>query len=175
MRRRSARRSTLVRAAVGATGFVAMEGVSYATHRWLMHGRGMPWHRSHHPPSSSGLEKNDLFPGSFATGAIAVFALAAAKPRLAPLRWFAVGVTTYGVCYGLVHEVQVHRRLGLPLPDWRYLHWLEESHRIHHLYAGEPYGMLLPIVRPELRRRAAATTRVPWPARSATRASRARL
>jgi beta-carotene 3-hydroxylase len=165
-------------ALVGGAGFVTMEAVSYATHRWLMHGRGMPWHRSHHPPSDGGFEKNDLFPATFAAGAIAVFAVAAAKPRLAPLRWAAAGVTTYGVCYACVHELYVHRRVGLRLPQWRYLRWLEDSHRIHHLYAGEPYGMLLPIVRPELRRQAAASPRAPWPRRStssASRASRARL
>jgi beta-carotene 3-hydroxylase len=160
-----------------------MEAVSYATHRWLMHGRGMPWHRSHHPPSDHGLEKNDLFPASFAAGAVVVFAVAAAKPRLAPLRWIAAGVTAYGVSYATVHELYVHRRVDVPLPRWRYFRWLEDSHRIHHLYAGEPYGMLLPIVRPALRRRAAASTRVPWPTRSDARAdarsrilvSRARL
>ena len=165
----------LTRIAVGAAGFATMEAVSYATHRWWMHGRGMPWHRTHHPPAEHGFEKNDLFPASFAAGSVVVFALAATRPRLAPLRWLCTGVTTYGICYAGVHEVFVHRRLRVQLPRWRYLRWLEDSHRIHHLFAGEPYGMLLPIVRPELRERAAASTRTPWRARPITRASRARL
>ena len=36
-----------------AAAFVAMEGVSYAGHRWVMHGPGMGWHRSHHAPPST--------------------------------------------------------------------------------------------------------------------------
>jgi beta-carotene 3-hydroxylase len=161
--------------AVAAAGFVAMEAVSYATHRWLMHGRGMPWHRSHHPPGTHGFEKNDLFPATFAGGAVAVFALAAVKPRLAPLRWFAAGVTGYGLCYATVHEVLVHHRLPISVPRRGYTRWLDDSHRIHHLFGGEPYGMLLPLVRPELRRRAAESTRSPWPERASTRPIRARL
>ena len=42
--------------------FVAMEGVSYATHRWVMHGFALAWHRSHHAPATSRFERNDLFP-----------------------------------------------------------------------------------------------------------------
>jgi beta-carotene 3-hydroxylase len=147
----------------GALAFVAMEGVSYAAHRWLMHGRGIVWHRSHHPPRGHGLEANDLFPAIFATFAIAAFAAAAIEPSLRWLRPIAIGVSAYGTCYFIVHEVLIHRRLRLPLPRSRYLQWLDDSHRIHHLYGGEPYGMLLPIVSRELRSRAS------------TRRSRARL
>jgi beta-carotene 3-hydroxylase len=146
-----------------AGAFVAMEGVSYTAHRWVMHGRGMAWHRSHHPPRDRGFEANDRFPAIFAAIAIAAFAWAAVDPAAAWLRPIAVGVSAYGICYFLVHEVFIHRRLRIPLPRWRYLAWLDESHRIHHLYGGEPYGMLLPTVSREVRERARA------------RASRARL
>jgi beta-carotene 3-hydroxylase len=156
-------------------GFAGMEAVSYATHRWWMHNRGMAWHRSHHPPRGEGFEKNDLFPATFATGAIAAFALAATKPRLAWLRWPGLGITAYGSCYALVHEVFIHRRVDVKLPRLRYLRWLDASHRIHHLYGGEPYGMLLPVVPAELRERAATSTREPWPLRARTRDKRARL
>jgi beta-carotene 3-hydroxylase len=140
--------------ALGA--FVAMEGVSYAAHRWLMHGRGMVWHRSHHPPRDRGFEANDLFPAIFATVAVAAFAAAAVEPSLHWLRPIAIGVSAYGTCYFVVHEVVIHRRVRLPLPRGRYLQWLEESHAIHHRFGGEPYGMLLPIVSRELRERASA-------------------
>jgi beta-carotene 3-hydroxylase len=79
-------------------------------------------------------------------------------PALHWLRPIAIGVSAYGTCYFVVHEVAIHRRLRLPLPRSRYLRWLVESHRIHHLYGGEPYGMLLPIVSRALRERASART-----------------
>ena len=40
-------------------------------------------------------------------------------------------------------------------------HRLAEAHRIHHLYGGAPYGMLLPVVPAELRERANHTDRNP--------------
>jgi beta-carotene 3-hydroxylase len=122
---------------VAIVAFVGMEGVSYAAHRWVMHGRGMVWHRSHHPPRDRGFEANDRFPVIFGAFAIGAFAWAAVDPAMAWLRPIAIGVSAYGTCYFLVHEVFIHRRLRLPLPRWRYLRWLEASHRVHHLYGGE--------------------------------------
>jgi beta-carotene 3-hydroxylase len=68
-----------------------------------------------------------------------------------------VGVTAYGAVYALVHDVYVHGRLpvfrGRRVPV---LDRLAAAHRIHHLFNGEPYGMLLPVVPRQLRARAAA-------------------
>lgn len=166
--------------------FAAMEVVSYATHRFVMHGVGMAWHRSHHRPPTGRLERNDLFPLCFAAVGVGAFALATTGPRLAPLTWVATGVTAYGALYLFVHEVYVHRRLPVPARRLPYLEWLRESHGLHHRFGGEPYGMLLPVVPAALRARA----RRPGPAdgradgqaspvdaldRRSTRASRSRL
>ena len=62
-------------------------------------------------------------------------------------------MTAYGAAYLFVHEVYIHRRVAAGVPSVRYLEWLRESHRDHHRAGGEPYGMLLPLVR---RRPAAA-------------------
>ncbi len=142
--------------------FVAMEGVSYATHRWVMHGVGMGWHRSHHAPSQGGLERNDLFPVCFSFVGFGVF-LAAAATGTGWLYWAGVGVTAYGAMYLYVHELHIHRRLGIHTPDLAYLRWLREAHRRHHMSGGEPYGMLLPLLR----------RREPVPA--STRLTRSRL
>ena len=64
--------------AVGA--FVAMEGASYALHRWVMHGFGMGWHRSHHQPPTSRFERNDRFPLCFSLLGVVLFALGAWGP-----------------------------------------------------------------------------------------------
>jgi beta-carotene 3-hydroxylase len=131
--------------------FVAMEGVSYAMHRWVMHGFGMGWHRSHHAPPSGRWELNDLFPLCFSAVGITLFALASATSRFAPLFWVGVGVTAYGAGYLFVHEVHIHRRLPVTLPGWRYFDWLRDAHRLHHRFGGEPFGMLLPVVARRMR------------------------
>jgi beta-carotene 3-hydroxylase len=129
--------------------FAAMELVSYSLHRWVMHGFGMSWHRSHHRAASRGWERNDRFPVVMA--AIAVFLFAVGGGPDSMVFWSAVGVTAYGVAYLFVHDVYIHERLGFTLPRVRLLEWLRRRHHVHHDRGGEPYGMLLPWVRTESR------------------------
>jgi beta-carotene 3-hydroxylase len=134
--------------ALGA--FLAMEGVSYGTHRWVMHGFALGWHRSHHAPPVARFERNDRFPLCFSLAGMALFLTAS---RWVPALWpVAVGVTGYGIAYVVVHDIAIHRRLRVPVPGGRYLGWLRDSHRDHHVGGGEPYGMLLPLVRGRPRR-----------------------
>jgi beta-carotene 3-hydroxylase len=164
--------------AVGA--FVAMEAVSALTHRWVMHGRGMVWHRSHHVPGRGRFELNDLFPLCFSAVGIGLFAVATMGP-VRPLLWVAIGVTAYGAAYLFVHEVVIHRRLPGRVPRLAYLEWLRDGHRVHHRYGGAPYGMLLPLTSRDRRRRARTSVaagadplfRAPRPSRPAL-AARAR-
>lgn len=138
------------RTLVFASAFAAMEAVSYSTHRWVMHGRGIVWHRSHHAPAAGRLERNDLFPAVFSVPAIGLFA--AASCVTPPwTRWAAAGITTYGVAYMAIHELAIHRRLAVRIPDNGYLRWLRRSHAAHHIDGGEPYGMLLPLLSPSRR------------------------
>jgi beta-carotene 3-hydroxylase len=134
-------------------GFVAMEGVSYAAHRWLMHGPGMVWHASHHAPPAGRFERNDLFPACFAVVGVALFALAAAGLLPGWIWWVAAGVTLYGAAYLVVHEVFIHGRVPLGTPGGRYVRWVRDAHRAHHVDGGEPYGMLLPLMTARGRRR----------------------
>jgi beta-carotene 3-hydroxylase len=125
--------------------FAAMEAVSYATHRWLMHGPALGWHASHHAPPVGRFERNDRFPLCFSALGVVLFALAAGG-----LGWLwpvAGGVTAYGAAYLFVHEVHIHRRLPVPPLGGRYLRWLRAAHGDHHRGGGEPYGMLLPLLR----------------------------
>jgi len=126
--------------------FVVMEGVSYAAHRWLMHGPGMGWHASHHAPPAGRFEKNDRFPLVFSVLGVALFVGAALGVEV--LWPIAAGITVYGVAYLVVHEVAIHRRVPGPVPGGRYVRWLQRSHADHHRTGGEPYGMLLPVRRP---------------------------
>ena len=153
--------------------FLAMEGVSYALHRWVMHGPGMTWHRSHHQPPTGRFERNDRFPACFSALGIALFALGAWGPGLAWCTWVGLGVTAYGLVYLFVHEVHIHRRVAVDLPRLRYLEWLRTSHAEHHRGGGEPYGMLLPLVRG--RSRSTRPTDAVLDRRASTRVARSRL
>jgi hypothetical protein len=49
---------------VAMVAFAAMEPITAATHRFVMHGVGRRLHRSHHAPNPHGWELNDLYPDS---------------------------------------------------------------------------------------------------------------
>jgi beta-carotene 3-hydroxylase len=160
--------------------FALMEGVAYLTHRFVMHGRLGAWHRSHHRPRRRTMESNDLYPVVGAVLTIGVMALGATVDRLRPLTWVGTGITLYGAAYLFVHDLYIHRRVASFTWRCRPLERLREAHRIHHLWAGEPFGFLFPVV-PRERRAEAATisrdpllserpaapsaTSAPWPAR----------
>jgi len=141
---------------VAVAALVLMEPVTAVVHRFVMHGFGMGWHRSHHEPPRRVLEANDLFPVVFAGATIVLLAIgvsvSGAPSLLVPI---GIGVTAYGAAYLLVHDVVIHRRLAfLPVPDALLRPW-RDAHNVHHLFARAPYGFLAPIVPAELRRRAA--------------------
>jgi beta-carotene 3-hydroxylase len=145
-----------------AAVFVAMEAATYAVHRWVMHGPAIAVHQSHHRARGSRVEANDLFPLVFA--ALAGGALVAGYHGRG-LGWLVpvgLGVTLYGLVYGAVHDGAIHGRLPLlrrlPLRSGP-LARLAAAHRLHHLYGGEPYGMLLPVVPAALKERAAVAGR----------------
>lgn len=143
------------RAFAALASFVLMEPATYAAHRWIMHGPGWGWHRSHHEPRRGAFEANDLYPVTFAGATIVTMAVARARPGMQSVMASAVGVTAYGVAYGFVHDAYIHRRFWSHLPEWRALEYLRWAHSKHHADGGEPYGMLLPIV-PRSRRKEAS-------------------
>jgi beta-carotene 3-hydroxylase len=145
----------VVAVAVVAVTFVEMEGATYLIHRYVMHGRGMVWHASHHAPAKGRLERNDWYPVVFASTTMAVMAIGAAVPALRILLPIGVGITAYGMAYVLVHDVFIHGRV-VRLRRPAAIERLHDAHALHHRYGGEPYGMLLPVVPASLRARAEA-------------------
>jgi beta-carotene 3-hydroxylase len=151
---------TIKELVAGVVAFVVMEPVTYAAHRWVMHGVGWVLHRSHHrvrrPAGSlaSQVEANDWFPVMFAAATIMAMAVATARPGLHLVLPACVGVTAYGAAYATVHDLYIHGRF-VRLPTIRPLEHLRHAHALHHRFGGEPYGMLCPIVPRELRARAA--------------------
>jgi beta-carotene 3-hydroxylase len=109
---------------------LAMEVIATLIHRYVMHGLGWSWHRSHHEPQASRFEKNDLYALVFATLSIIPFVLA---DRWPVLRQVGIGLLVYGLLYTLLHDGLVHRRLPfIKSPRQRYLKRLVQAHRLHH-------------------------------------------
>jgi beta-carotene 3-hydroxylase len=141
--------------------FVLMEPAAYLTHRFVMHGRLGAWHRSHHQVRDQTFEANDLYPVVGAAISIVIIALGTAVDSLTALAWVGAGITLYGVGYLFVHDLYIHRRVASFTWQWAPLEHVREAHRIHHLWAGEPFGFLFPIVPGALRTRARTVTRDP--------------
>jgi beta-carotene 3-hydroxylase len=114
---------------------LVMEGVAWFAHRYIMHGWGWRWHRSHHEPTVGWFELNDLYAVVFAALAVALFAVA--SPLWPPLLWIAIGMSIYGLLYGLVHDGLVHQRWPFRhRPRNAYLRRLVQAHRLHHAVDG---------------------------------------
>nr|WP_299013700.1 sterol desaturase family protein [uncultured Polaribacter sp.] len=127
--------------------FCTMEGITWLTHKYVMHGFGWYLHEDHHQPKYENLfEKNDLF--------FVIFALPSSLSIYFGLGnqlfWLAAigfGILFYGLAYFLVHDILIHQRF-----KWfkhtknRYLLGLRKAHKIHHKNMGkedsECFGML---------------------------------
>jgi beta-carotene 3-hydroxylase len=117
---------------------VGMEGFAWASHRYVMHGWGWGWHRSHHEPAGhrkSWFELNDLYAVVFAS--VAIVLIAFGNAGFAPLQWIGAGMTLYGLLYFVAHDGLVHKRWPLSwVPRSGYLKRLYQAHRLHHAVQG---------------------------------------
>jgi len=110
---------------------LAMEGVAYLTHKYLMHGPLWFLHRSHHVPHRGFFEWNDLFGVLFAVPSILLIDAGVRDGSwMLPV---GLGMTGYGVIYFLFHDIVVHRRVTLRrIPQWAYLRRIIMAHLVHH-------------------------------------------
>ena len=116
-----------------------MEGFAWATHRYVMHGIGWGWHRSHHEPHEGAWEKNDLYALVFS---VVVMGLFTAGWWWEPLWWAALGITGYGAIYAFVHDMLVHQRFGYRwVPRRGYFKRLHQAHRLHHAVKTRENGV----------------------------------
>ena len=152
---------TLATWTVVAISFMLMEPLTYLAHRFVMHGFGLGWHRSHHGPRVDRFERNDLFPVTFAGMAMVIIAAGFNLPHLGVLVSVMAGVGAYGAAYLFVHDLYIHRRLPRFRARFRTLDLLSDAHELHHRFGGEPYGMLFPVVPASVRARAGRPSRVP--------------
>lgn len=127
--------------------FLAMEGITWLTHKYVMHGFLWYLHEDHHQPKYQGVfEKNDWFFVIFAIPSILLFYFGLA-PVLNFKFFIGLGILLYGIAYFLIHDVLIHQRFSwFKKTNNSYLRGLRKAHKIHHKHLGkedgECFGML---------------------------------
>jgi beta-carotene 3-hydroxylase len=134
---------TAIAIAVATT--LAMEGVAWASHKYVMHGFGWSWHRDHHEPHTGFLERNDLYALVGAAMSISMFALGSpwimGAAAWEPATWIGLGILGYGIIYTLVHDGLVHQRWFRWVPRRGYAKRLVQAHKLHHATVGREGGV----------------------------------
>ena len=114
-----------------ALGFACMEFSGWFIHKYLMHGPLWIIHKTHHQPSKSFFEWNDVF--SLIFGSVAVILILLGIYTLDYRFWMGVGISLYGLLYFILHDVMVHRRLKwFDRPKNTFLKGIFKAHQAHH-------------------------------------------
>lgn len=127
--------------------FLIMEGITWLTHKYVMHGFLWYLHEDHHKPNNNFFEKNDAFFVIFAIPSWLCIMLGSMKEAW----WIAsigAGIALYGFAYFLVHDIIIHQRFKLfTRSNNRYVKAIRWAHKMHHRHLnkqhGESFGMLL--------------------------------
>ncbi|MFZ1527322.1 MAG: beta-carotene hydroxylase [Ferruginibacter sp.] len=126
--------------------FMAMEGVTWLTHKYVMHGFLWYLHKDHHQPEPGFFEKNDAFFLIFAIPSWLCIMLGLQNKNY-PLAAIGFGIALYGLAYFLVHEVIIHQRFKwFTRSNNTYIKTIRWAHKMHHKHLGkeegESFGML---------------------------------
>ncbi len=137
----------LINSIILVATFIAMEAVAWLAHKYVMHGPLWMLHEDHHRKMpGSFFEKNDYFFLIFAIPGVVCLA-AGLYTSLHSLLFVGLGITLYGACYFLVHDVFIHQRFKiLRNTDNVYFRAIRRAHKMHHKHlgkhGGECFGML---------------------------------
>ena len=137
----------LINALIVLSAFIGMEGVAWFAHKFVMHGLLWIWHKDHHKKETEGfLEHNDFFFLIFALPGIAGLFFGM-QNNFNAFFWIGLGITLYGFCYFVVHDIFIHQRFKLLRnADSNYFKAIRRAHKIHHKHLdkheGECFGML---------------------------------
>jgi len=127
--------------------FALMEGITWLTHKYVMHGFLWYLHKDHHQKSDGFFEKNDAFFVIFAIPSWLCIMLGSMNEK-----WWVVsigaGIALYGLAYFVVHEIIIHQRFKLfTRSNNTYIKAIRWAHKMHHKYLdkedGESFGMLI--------------------------------
>ena len=128
--------------------FLLMEGVTWFTHKFVMHGLMWYFHEDHHQPRyQSPFERNDVFFIIFAIPSILLFYFGV-QNEINFKFFIGLGILFYGIAYFMVHDVLIHQRFKwFSKTNNKYLIGLRKAHKVHHKHLGkedgECFGMLL--------------------------------
>ena len=133
--------------AVTLLTFAIMEGITWLTHRYVMHGFLWYLHEDHHQPHDNIFEKNDAFFLIFAIPSWLCIMLGLQHNNYLAAG-IGFGIAMYGFAYFIVHEVIIHQRIKwFTRSNNRYIKAIRWAHKMHHkhLYKqdGESFGMLV--------------------------------
>ncbi|MFM7104243.1 MAG: beta-carotene hydroxylase [Flavobacteriales bacterium] len=123
-----------------------MEGITWCTHRFVMHGFLWYLHEDHHQPSPGFFEKNDAFFLIFAIPSSMLIIFGSIENF--DFRFYVgLGIAAYGLAYFLIHDVLIHRRFSwFNRTDNLYFRAIRKAHKVHHKHLGaengECFGML---------------------------------
>jgi beta-carotene 3-hydroxylase len=126
--------------------YILMEGITWCTHKFVMHGWMWYFHEDHHQPRGGFFEKNDAFFLIFAVPSCLLIVFGS----MAAFDWrfyVGIGILLYGLSYFLIHDVLIHQRFDwFSRTDNLYFRAIRKAHKIHHKHLnkehGECFGML---------------------------------
>ena|ERR1700733_1923438 len=126
--------------------FIAMEGVTWCTHRFVMHGWLWYLHKDHHQVTPGFFEKNDSFFIIFAVPSMLLIYFGTFHHKWW-LQAIGFGIMAYGLAYFIVHDVIIHQRFKwFTRSNNGYVRAIRWAHKMHHKhldkYQGESFGML---------------------------------
>jgi beta-carotene 3-hydroxylase len=127
--------------------FVAMEGITWLTHRYVMHGFLWYLHRDHHQVEPGFFEKNDAFFIIFAVPSILLIFFGT-YDKTWWMQAVGFGIMAYGIAYFIIHDVIIHQRFKwFTRSNSTYVRAIRWAHKMHHRHLdrfhGESFGMLL--------------------------------
>ncbi len=127
--------------------FAVMEGITWLTHRYVMHGFLWYLHKDHHRKGPGFFEKNDAFFIIFAIPSWLCIMLGSMNQAYWVVS-IGAGIALYGLAYFIVHEIIIHQRFKLfSKSNNRYIRAIRRAHKMHHKHLdkeeGESFGMLL--------------------------------
>ncbi|MFP5039743.1 beta-carotene hydroxylase [Parasediminibacterium sp. JCM 36343] len=133
--------------AVALFVFCMMEGITWLTHKYIMHGFLWYLHEDHHQKSNGFFEKNDAFFLIFAIPSWLGIMLGSMYDHDIIVS-IGSGIAMYGAAYFIVHEVIIHQRFKwLSKSNNRYIKAIRWAHKMHHKHIdkedGESFGMLV--------------------------------
>lgn len=127
--------------------FCIMEGITWLTHRYVMHGFLWYLHKDHHQKGPGFFEKNDAFFVIFAIPSWLCIMLGSMYQHYWVVS-IGAGIALYGFAYFMVHEVIIHQRFKwFTRSNNKYIKAIRWAHKMHHKHLGkeegESFGMLL--------------------------------